>query len=404
MELERKHLLEIYTAAIDSVAGDVVVKEYLQQLGSLQEYYVIAVGKVADVMMQGALDALQEKLLKGLVISKPENFSGTLLENPLIDCVAGGHPIPTTDSLLAGKKLIQFIKAIPDNAYCLVLISGGTSSLVEVLQEGVLLSDLQSTTDYLLASGYGIREINSVRKGLSEIKGGGLWKYLRSRKVQCLMISDVQGDDPSVIGSGLLFPDDKQKVPDNLPPFIADLLSRNKQQSLPESFSWKVIACLNDAKYAAKQKAEGLGYSVELIDEYLNDDAELMGKKLVRRLEQSTTDIVIWGGETVVQLPKNAGNGGRNQHLALSAAIEMSGKDNMWLLSMSTDGIDGNTIDAGALVDGRTVQRGELYGVSAEYCLQRANSNLLLEESGDLIFTGASRTNVADLLIGLKLL
>jgi len=105
-------------------------------------------------------------------------------------------------------------------------------------------------------------------------------------------------------------------------------------------------------------------------------------------LERADTEVVIWGGETTVKLPENPVDGGRNQQLALSAAIALSGKQNMWLLSIATDGVDGTTQEAGALVDERSMQRGELYGVSADYCLQKANSNLFLDESGDLIYTG----------------
>lgn len=403
METRRKHLLQIYTAAIDAVAGDVVVKNHLQQQQDLQDSYVIAIGKVADAMMQGALAVLQDKLISGLLISKQENFSDEMLAHPDIQCVEGDHPVPSEKSLSAGQQLVEYIEKIPQQAHCLLLISGGASSLVEVLAEHVSLNDLQASTDYLLANGYDIHAINTVRKYLSQIKGGGLWRYLGQRRVQCLMISDVQGDDPAVIGSGLLFPKQYEVLPDNLPDFIVELVEPSKPIEPSADFTWSIVACLDDAKLAAQQKAKALGYSVTVVNEYMQGDAVKMAQRAVCALEKSTTDIMIWGGETTVCLPENAGSGGRNQHLALAAAIEISGRNNFCLLSMASDGVDGNTIDAGAVVDGRTVQRGELYGVSASYCLQRANANLFLEESGDLVFTGPSRTNVTDLLIGLKL-
>lgn len=385
MEQERRHLLDIYTAAIDAVAGDSAVKKNLQESGYNKPSHVIAIGKVAEPMMQGALDALQDKLLSGLLISKADNFSNTMLEHPRMQCVEGDHPIPSEKSLQAGQALLDYIDALPEDAHCLILISGGASSLVEVLKDGVTLSDLQLTNQRLLAGGLDIHVINAERRRLSNIKSGGLWNYLQERTVDCLIISDVQGDDPSIVGSGLLF--DRPNC---------------DKQSL-RAFNWKIIACLNDAKQAAKQKAEELGYTVSVVDEFMQGFAIVKGRQCVDALENAKTNITIWGGETTVQLPKNHGNGGRNQQLALSAAMALSGKENQWLLSIATDGIDGNTQDAGALVDGRSMQRGELFGVSAKQCLHKANANFFLEESGDLICTGVSQTNVMDLVIGLKL-
>ena len=378
METERKDLLDIYTAAINAVSGDVVVKKSLISSAYNKPSHVIAIGKVADSMMQGALDVLQDKLLSGLLISKSDNISSAMLQHSRVQCVKSDHPMPSDKSLQAGQELLQYIKNLPENAHCLVLISGGASSLVEVLEEGVSLSDLQSMNQRLLAGGLDIHAINTERKHLSRIKGGKLWQYLGARTVACLMISDVQGDDPSIIGSGLLF-----GVP-------------------VKDFNWEIIATLDDAKQAAKQKAESMGYTVTLIDDFMQGDASAMGTWCVDVLSHSQSNVLIWGGETTVQLPKEAGAGGRNQHLALSAAMSMQGKKDQWLLSIATDGIDGNTQDAGALVDGRSIQRGELFGVSAKQCQQKANSNFFLEESGDLICTGASQTNVMDLVIGLK--
>lgn len=381
MEQERKDLLTIYQSAIDAVAGDVVVKKSLLTSGYTVDCHVIAIGKVADSMMQGALDVLGDKLLTGLVITKEENFSTRILDESRMQCVVSDHPVPTNKSLQAGRHLLAYIERLPANARCLVLISGGASSLVEVLVEGETLAGLQLANQTLLGSGKGIHDINAARKRMSRIKGGGLWRFLGSREVRCLMISDVQGDDPAIIGSGLLFPE---------------------PMHYPLSFSWEIIATLDQAKAAAKRQAKYLGYTATIIPSFMQGNTEDAGQYCVEMLDQANTEVIIWGGETTVTLPDNPVAGGRNQHLALSAAMALSGKKNKWLLSIATDGVDGSTQEAGALVDGRSVQRGELYGVSAAYCLQQANANLFLEESGDLIYTGASNTNVMDLVIGLK--
>jgi len=216
--------------------------------------HVIAIGKVADSMMQGALDVLQDNLLSGLLISKKENFSADILNESRLKCVAGDHPIPADNSLQAGRQLLDYLDQLPNDEPCLFLISGGTSSLVEVLVEGVTLADLQSVNNTLLASGKDIHEINAVRKRMSRIKGGGLWDYLSDREVHCLMISDVRGDNPKIIGSGLLFSDSKENY--------------------PTSFSWEVVANLDHAKAAAKRKAECLGYSAEAVEHFMQGSAE----------------------------------------------------------------------------------------------------------------------------------
>jgi len=409
MEKQRKDLFAIYKAAIGAVAGDQVVQKHLcaKRNHNDKSYHVIAIGKVADAMMRGALNALDTHLLSGLVISKANTFSESIQQHPKIQCCVGDHPIPAKNSLAAGQTLLTYIQKLPKNARCLVLISGGTSSLIEVLAPDLSLYDLQTFNHYLLASGLDIQAINAVRKRLSAIKNGGLWQFLGEREVSCLMISDVYSDDPAVIGSGLLFtsPIDtplKHLLPTHL---YQQLPLRQSAKTPTQSvlFNWQIIACLDDAKAAAQAKARSLGYSVQIMDEFMQGSAEVMGQRAVNILQDVDSAVLIWGGETTVKLPKNYGQGGRNQHLALSAAIALEGRANQYLLAIATDGVDGSSREAGALVDGRSMQRGELFGLSALESLKKANATLFLEESGDLIYTGASQTNVMDLLIALKI-
>jgi len=279
MEKQRKDLLAIYQAAIGAVAGDQVVEQHLCTTYNRDHKpcHVIAIGKVADAMMRGALNTLQDKLLSGLVISKADTFSEQLTHHPRIACIVGDHPIPAGNSVNAGQKLLHYIQTLPLDADCLVLISGGTSSLVEVLAEGLSGQDLQCFNHYLLASGHDIHGINAVRKRLSAIKNGGLWQFLQHRNVSCLMISDVSGDDPAVIGSGLLFhspPHQQDALQTLLPAELYKKLPPAQQynkaaQAIPDNFNWKIIACLDDAKQAAKQKAQSLGYSTRIMPEFI---------------------------------------------------------------------------------------------------------------------------------------
>jgi hydroxypyruvate reductase len=411
MEKQRKDLLAIYQAAIGAVAGDQVVEQHLRTKykHDHKPCHVIAIGKVADAMMRGALNTLEDKLLSGLVISKADTFSKQIKQHPRIHCTVGDHPIPAENSVNAGQELLHYIETLPLDADCLVLISGGTSSLVEVLAEGLSLQDLHHFNHYLLASGHDIHRINAVRKRLSSLKNGGLWQFLQTRNVSCLMISDVSGDDPAVIGSGLLFhspPQDSLQslLPSDLYTKLPPSQQHNKTpQNIPDSFNWKIIACLDDAKQAAKHKAQSLGYFTCIMPEFMQGSADAMGQHAVAVLQDAEAELLIWGGETTVKLPENCDKGGRNQQLALSAAIALQGKSQQYVLAIATDGVDGTTQEAGALVDGRSMQRGELFGLSAIESLKSASATFFLEESGDLIYTGDTQTNVMDLLIALKI-
>jgi hydroxypyruvate reductase len=292
----------------------------------------------------------------------------------------------------------------------LVLISGGASSLVEVPVEGVDLAFLKKTNQWLLGSGLDIVSMNWVRKGLSRIKGGGLLNWLQERETYALAISDVPGDIPGAIGSGLLTlePELEQRIEQlALPDWLSDKLTTGAQQrkvTVPQEAvpQLHIAANLDAAKFAAAQEAEALGYEVTLVSEFLDGEAAQTGRELAKQLIAGPPGITIWGGETRVNLPQQPGRGGRNQHLALAAAEVLSGEDGCLLLSAGTDGTDGPTEDAGALVDSDTLKRLNGLGVSVAQSLAAADAGTLLEMSGDLITTGPTGTNVMDLLIGLR--
>ncbi len=374
--IARKNLHHIYHQALHAVAGDSAVAKHLQNNKLTGNWYLIAIGKAAAAMTQGALAELQ--LVRGLVISKHQHIDAALYQDTRLDCIESDHPVPGDASFEAGEALINFINQLPDDAQCLFLISGGTSSLVEVLAPNCTKSDMQELTQHLLANAYSIQEINAARQKLSSIKGGGLWQFLQQRKVHALLISDVPNDDPAIIGSGLLFP------------------------SIKSNFTWQICASSTLACQAAAQTAETLGYSV-FMQKFLECDAVEAGNLIADTLAQAAPGVYIWGAETTVQLPTNSGKGGRNQHLALAAAIAIENQPLVYILAAATDGTDGFTDDAGGLVDGQTLARGRLKGFDPAEELAKANSNIFLAASGDLLHTGVTGTNVMDLVIALKL-
>lgn len=375
-----QQLLELYNFALNAVKGDHAVYNALMRQGTQESCHVIAIGKAAEAMYQGVERYLDKDIKSALLISKYGHFSPELLADRKVTALEAAHPVPAESSLLAGQTLLHYLENLPAQERLLLLISGGASSLCEVLDEGWTLENLQTATQAKLVGGSSITEINRMRKQLSKIKGGKLWQFISERPVACLLISDVQTDDPATIGSGLLFP---------VPP--------------QREFTWQIVAS-NQHMLSAIQTAQTVSVvsEIKIIPEFLEGDAEEEASNCVDFLKAQPDGIYIWGGETTVKLPENPGYGGRNQHFALAAAIALEHNPEITLLCAATDGTDGVTEDAGALVDGQTLARGRLENLDPVDCLKRADAGRFLAASGDLLHTGPTGTNVMDIVIALK--
>jgi hydroxypyruvate reductase len=402
----RSQLLTIALQAVEAVGGARRVAESLRVPPWQGPVHLIAIGKAACAMARGALEALgDEGIRDGLVITK--RGSAESLPWPVIEA---GHPLPDEASLAAGRRLRDFVTAIPGKDPVLVLLSGGGSALVEQLPDGVGLSDLQRLNTWLLGSGLPIGAMNAIRKRLSLLKGGRLAALLHPRPVWCLAISDVPGDDPRAIASGPLTPEPGAPADESvLPDFVRRLLAHAAPLPVADDpcFSnvrYRIIATNDDAKQAAAMAAVRVGYRAVIEPAFVEGDAVNAGVRLAQMLLDSPAgEIHVWGGETTVKLPARPGRGGRNQALALSAARTLRDQANVLFLAIGTDGSDGPTEDAGALVDGGTIARGSAAGLDAERALTAADAGSFLEASGDLVHTGPTGTNVMDLMIGLRL-
>ncbi|MCU7810759.1 MAG: DUF4147 domain-containing protein [Candidatus Thiodiazotropha sp. (ex Notomyrtea botanica)] len=403
----RNHLLQILQAALVKVEGAAVVSEWLKANPIEGPLHLVAVGKAAQSMAMGADRVLGKRIRKALIISKFGHLDHDFCRRRGWQGIEAAHPVPDENSLQAGRSLLDFLSA-DDGLPLLFLISGGASSLVEVPVAGVDLEFLARTNQWLLGSGLDIVQMNRVRKGLSQIKGGGLLTRLGDRSLYALAISDVPGDEPAAIGSGLLVPEAdlfEQLSAMSLPDWLqARVMAGLAQRAdLPdESPVLQIVANLELAKQAAAERAGQLGYPVTLHEDFLHGDAAETGLRLAAQLQEGAPGISIWGGETTVHLPPEPGQGGRNQHLALAAAAALAGSTDCCLLAVGTDGTDGPTEDAGALVDGGTLGRGALAGFDAAESLAAADAGRLLEASEDLITTGPTGTNVMDLVIGMR--
>lgn len=343
--------------------------------------WAAAVGKAATSMALGAGDALGRSLQRVLVITKSGHLAPELLSLPGIEVHESAHPVPDERSLAAGRRLLDWVAGLPAAVSPLFLISGGASSLVEVLEPGISLTELEQFSARALAEGVAIAELNARRARLSRIKGGRLAAQLAGRAARALFISDVPDDDPAVIGSGLLGP----------------------AAAGPDRIERQVIASVTEAMEGVAAAASQRGLTAECVQQRFAGDATRLAARFAHELLIGNTQVRVWGGESTVRLPGQPGRGGRNQHLALAVSKLLVDYPDLSLLAAGTDGTDGPTEAAGGLVDADTCAQLALAGLDADDCLSRADSGTALAAVGALVSTGPTGTNVADLVIGLKL-
>ncbi len=349
-----------FSDALKAVHGTRVVQESLKAFSG--EVAVVALGKAAGAMTRGVLSVPGLAVAHGFVcapkgyldFSPPESGQWTVHE--------GGHPLPDEDSLSAGAALVNWLPKVPSSLPMLVLMSGGSSSCIEHLRDGLSLDEVITRTRVLQNSGADIHVLNSARKEWSLLKGGRASQLAGPRDVRVLVISDVPSDDPSFVGSG---------------PFHGQ--------------ATEVVG--NNAMALA-----ALGDDVMVVGT-LTGSARKQGERIAEFLKTAAPGTYAWGGETTVILPERPGRGGRCQHLALAAAVALKGVMGVQLLAAGTDGVDGASEDAGAVVDGGTVARIEAEGLDAIQALSEANSGVALAAAGDLLHTGPTGTNVMDLVI-----
>ena len=368
---------------------------------------MVAIGKAAGAMTLGAVESLGARLVDGVIVTKPGHVPGALAGYGGLRVIESAHPQPDDRSLAAGAAVAEFVTGLGSRAQVLFLVSGGASSLVEQLAPGVGLDDLRRFNAWALGSGRPIGEVNALRRAISLIKGGGLASLTGRRRARALMISDVPNDDPAVIGSGLLHgPGRGDARPGRLPPEIArivDRAGRTAARAPGAGIPVRIIAAVGDACRAAAARGRGRGLDVRLSRTRFSGDAARLGARFARTvLDGPARTLHVWGGESTMTLPPEPGYGGRNEHLALCAAVVFSGRSDAMLLAGGTDGIDGVTADAGAIVDGDTLARGSDAGLDAARCLAAADSGRFLEAAGDLLHTGPTLTNVGDIVLGVR--
>jgi glycerate-2-kinase len=339
--------------------------------------------------------------------------------------LGGAHPVPDLASVAATTRVLAAIEAATPQTLILVLLSGGASALLVAPAGDLTLADKQAVTAAMLVSGADISALNTVRKHCSRVKGGGLVRSAaHAAGVWTLLLSDVVGDDPAVIASGPTVADpttfsdallalDRWVDPAVVPSRVRAHLDAGCHGRAAETVKpgdavllhalTDVLAGNRTAVVAAAAAAGARGYLPLVVDEPLHGDAAFAGRAIVARLAAAPGDrpvAVVAGGETTVRVTPG-GRGGRSQHLALAAAIALAGEVGA-VLAAGTDGIDGPTDAAGACVDGQTIARARARGLDPEAALATTDSHAILDATGDLVRTGPTGTNVADLVVALR--
>lgn len=355
---------------------------------------ILALGKAAVAMAMGASGGLGTKLVSGLVIG----YRPAALPPPL-ELLVGSHPLPNAASVAAGEAAIRFVSNLDPGTHLVFLISGGGSALAEVPLPGVEIELMASVGEQLLRSGASIADINLVRRHLSAIKNGGLLRAATPTATRTLVLSDVVDGPASQVASGPTMADgsrprDAQRVLDSwlasVPDSIRRALDREPEEPRGEA---TVLAESEDVANSARESLLTTGAPVEVWTTALRGEASRMGPSMVAATPPGA--FLVAAGEVTVS-GITGGEGGRNQEAAL--AVVTSGLDGVFL-ALGTDGIDGPTNAAGAIVDTGSATRMRGAGVDPERSLARHDSGPALGSSGDLVITGATGNNLGDLWI-----
>jgi glycerate 2-kinase len=379
--------------------------------------HVVAVGKAAIAMTQGALQALGDVIVSGDVITKEGHATAAL--PPRLRVHEAGHPIPDERGTTATDLAIAALNRLDDMIAVLALISGGGSALLEAPRPGVSLADLAQTTDLLLRAGAPIDALNAVRSPLSRVKAGGLRAAAPRNAWATLILSDVLGNDPRIIASGPTVPGggdprlaleviERFGVLWQVPLSVRAALDAGFEEPGPLRTQEDILLVIADngaAVGAAADKASALGLESMVIWHAVQGEAAELGREFalaVRDVPESI-DVVLGGGEATVTV-RGDGRGGRNTEFSLAAALELErlGLQDWVIASLGTDGQDAMTGLAGAIADAGTPQRARDAGLDPIDALARNDSLSVFDVSGGKVKTGPTGTNVNDVYIAVR--
>jgi glycerate 2-kinase len=435
----RDHLNLIQTAALRAVDPSPAVRccltrtsnilrvaDCIWDLDEVARIIVIAVGKAAVPMAQASVEVIGNAPLTGIVVTKDGHAAHHNLPETL-RVIEAEHPVPNAAGLAAAEIVAGMLTTTTARDRILLLLSGGASALLPSPVAGVSLADLQTVTENLLRAGATIGEINAVRKHLSRLSGGQLARLAQPAPVVALILSDVVGDPVDVIASGPAAPDPttyvtaqtlltRYNLVGQMPPAVLAHLAAGVAGCIAETpkpgdpvfvdVTNVIVGSNRLAAQAAVAEAKRLGYNALLLTTFMEGEAREVAKvtaALAKSIRAHSDPVqppacLVWGGETTVTI-HGQGKGGRNQELALAAAVALDSLPDVALLTLATDGTDGPTDAAGAIVDGCTVELARTAGWNPVTTLADNNAYPLLDAVGALLRTGPTGTNVNDITV-----
>ncbi len=431
----RESALAIFRAALDAADPRVAIHRVVQRDGNTLRVgaraydltrgrvFVIGFGKASAAMAQAIEEICGDKIARGAVSVKYAHTQAL----QKIELYEAGHPLPDANSLRATQAILRVLGEARADDLVICLISGGGSALLDLPAAGVSLDDLRTATQVLMHAGATINEMNALRKHLSQVKGGQLARHAGGAQIISLILSDVIGSPLDTIASGPTAPDsttfadalaviEHRGVRAQLPASVLQHIERGARGAIADTPTGDdplfarvqnvIIADNAIACAAAMRAAKAQGFNSVLLTSYLQGEAREVAKVLAaiaKEIAASDQPIarpacVIAGGETTVTV-RGSGTGGRNQELALAAALEIAGMERAVVLSGGTDGSDGPTDAAGALVDGTTLTRAAARGMDAHAFLSNNDAYHFFQPLDDLIVTGPTHTNVNDVML-----
>lgn len=429
----REHAISIFNAAVDAVQPSHLMQRHVQlrddaltvcgkpfSLPAGRPVWIFGAGKAAAAMAQALEPILAHVPVQGIVITKYEHA----LPLQYIQVTEAGHPLPDENGVQATAQMIAQLKAVQPGDIVLFLLSGGASALLADYPEEASLIQVQQVFELLLKSGADIHEMNVVRKHLSSVKGGQL-ALLADTDAWCsLILSDVVGDDLSIIGSGPTVPDpstfsdavailDKYHLTAKLPVAIHSHLQHGCAGDIPETpkpghagfrhVNNFLVGTNAIALEAAAQKAVSLGYATQVLTSTATGQATSIAAELTGAAQNwkgSRPACILMGGESTVTV-SGQGLGGRNQHLVLAAGPLLAAQPGITILSAGTDGTDGPTDAAGAVADHELMLNAAAQGLDATHYLAQHDAYHFFEKAGGLIKTGPTQTNVMDIMLAI---
>lgn len=391
-------------------------------IGNYENIYVIGAGKASAAMGHYVETILGDRIKGGHIVVK----YGHSCKLKRIEVTEAGHPVPDSNGFMATNEIIRIAANASENDLVICLISGGGSALMADLPDDLLPEELYIVNNLLVKCGATIKEINCVRKHLSKIKGGQLARIVMPARLVTLIVSDVVGNLPEVIASGPTVPDPstfqealdviyKYNLADDITTGVMNYLKEGASGIKPETPKpgdlvfdnvLNILAgTIQNALKGAKAEALKLGYKAFIIDDAVQGDVENVSEMIVSTAAsfKNNPDIpkpvcLLFGGETTIRVT-GEGLGGRNQHLALTAAMRLQNLPGITILAAGTDGNDGNTDAAGAVVDSETVSSALSKNINASNYISEFDSHSFFRKAGGLVITGPTFTNVMDLMV-----